>query len=60
MNDDIGNEMVRELGIAPALGVDDDQRFETLRRFHEEDAQRDAEKREAEKPDARTKPPGRS
>ncbi len=60
MNDDIGNEMVRELGIDPALGIDDDQRFETLRRFHEEDAQRDAEKREAKKPDAPTKPPGRS
>jgi len=54
MNDDIGSEMVRELGIGLALGVDDDQRFETLRRFHEEDAQRDAEK-----PDARTKPRGR-
>ncbi len=58
MNDDIGSEMVRELGIDPALGVDDDQRFETLRRFHEEDAQRDAEKREAAKPDARSKRPG--
>lgn len=59
MNDDIGSEMVRELGIDPALGVDDDQRFETLRRFHEEDAQRDAEKREAEKHDAGTKRPDR-
>ena len=52
MNDDIGHKMVRELGIDPALDVDDDQRLETLRRFHDEDAKRDAEKDEppAEKP----------
>ena len=52
MDDDIGHKMVRELGIDPALDVDDDQRLETLRRFHDEDAQRDAEKHEpsAEKP----------
>ncbi|MHB8148497.1 MAG: hypothetical protein ACYDGM_14705 [Vulcanimicrobiaceae bacterium] len=48
MNDDIGHEIVRELGIAPALDVDDDQRLETLRRFHEEDAQREAEHQQPE------------
>jgi len=42
---DVGQKIVHDLGIAPSLDVDDDQRFEKLREFHEEDAQREAAQR---------------
>lgn len=42
---DIGDEIVHDLGIAPALDVDDDQRFEKLREFHAEDSEREAAER---------------
>ena len=38
-------EMVEELGIDPAAGVDDRQRFELLREWHRDDAERDREKK---------------
>ena len=40
---DIGSEMVRELGIDPAADVDDRQRFELLREWHRQDAERTEE-----------------
>ena len=43
MDNDVINEMNREEGVGEALGVDDDQRFEQLRRSHEEDAETDDE-----------------
>ena len=43
---DIPHEINRELFLDPAIDVDDDQEFETLRRFHEEDADREASQRE--------------
>jgi hypothetical protein len=45
-----GEEMVSELGIAPAVDVDADQRAELLRRWHEEDAEKDAENKGEDKP----------
>lgn len=36
----VGEEMVRELGIDPAAGVDSNQRFELLRAWHREDAEK--------------------
>jgi hypothetical protein len=36
-------EMIAELGIDPALEVDSDQRAELLRRWHREDAEKDAQ-----------------
>jgi hypothetical protein len=41
MDNDVINEMNREEGVGEALEVDDDQRFEQLRRSHEEDAETD-------------------
>ncbi len=38
---DIGPEMVSELGIEPGVDVDDRQRFELLREWHRQDAERD-------------------
>jgi hypothetical protein len=43
MDNDVINEMNREEGVGEALGVDDDQRFEQLRRSHEQDAETDDE-----------------
>lgn len=43
MDNDVINEMNREEGVGEALGVDDDQRFEQLRREHGEDAETDDE-----------------
>jgi len=40
---DTGSEMVRELGIEPGADVDDRQRFELLREWHRQDAERDEE-----------------
>ena len=37
---DVGAEMVKELGIDPAAGVDSNQRFELLRKWHREDAEK--------------------
>jgi hypothetical protein len=45
-DEDPAGEMIRELGIDPALDVDADQRAELLRRWHQEDAERDAERKE--------------
>jgi hypothetical protein len=42
----IPEEMVDELGIDPAAGVDDRQRFELLREWHRRDAERDEEQKE--------------
>jgi hypothetical protein len=44
-DEDPAAEMVHELGIDPALEVDSDQRAELLRRWHQEDAERDAERK---------------
>ena len=42
MDDDTaGSDMVRELGINPGADVDDRQRFELLREWHRQDAERD-------------------
>ena len=41
MDNDVVNEMNREEGVGEALNVDDDQRFEQLRRSHQEDAEAD-------------------
>ena len=41
---DVGEEMVEELGIDPAAGVDSNQRAELLREWHREDAERDEER----------------
>jgi hypothetical protein len=38
-------EMVSELGLDPALDVDSDQRAELLRRWHEEEAAKEAERK---------------
>jgi hypothetical protein len=43
---DTGSEMVRELGIEPGADVDDRQRFELLREWHRQDAERDEENEE--------------
>ena len=40
-DDDVGSQMVRDLGLDPGLDVDDDQEFETLRELQEEDAEKD-------------------
>jgi hypothetical protein len=37
MDNDVINEMNREEGVGEALNVDDDQRFEQLRRAHLEE-----------------------
>ncbi|HEV7179370.1 MAG TPA: hypothetical protein VGN11_05835 [Candidatus Baltobacteraceae bacterium] len=42
---DVPHEINRELFLDPALEIDDNEEFETLRRFHEEDAERDEEAR---------------
>ncbi len=47
---DIPHEINRELFLDPAIDVDDDQEFETLRRFHEEEAERDEDAKEQKKP----------
>ena len=47
---DAGEEMVSELGIDPAVDIDDRQRYELLREWHKEDAEKaEAEKHRAEK-----------
>jgi hypothetical protein len=38
-------EMIQDLGLDPALDVDSDQRAELLRRWHEEDANKDDQER---------------
>jgi hypothetical protein len=45
----INEEMVSELGIDPALDVDSDQRAELLRRWHEEQAAKDEERKDQPK-----------
>ena len=52
---DIPHKINRELFLDPAIDVDDDQEFETLRRFHEEEAEREATQRE-EDANAQKKP----
>jgi hypothetical protein len=49
MDNDIINEMNREMGVGEALGVDDNQMFEQLREEHEEDAEADEEARKDRK-----------
>ncbi|HTA40162.1 MAG TPA: hypothetical protein VK760_13845 [Candidatus Acidoferrales bacterium] len=43
MDNDVINEMNREEGVGEALNVDDDQRFEQLRKSHLEDIEADDE-----------------
>ncbi len=53
MNDrNVGEEMVSELGIDPALDIDTDQRAELLRSWHDEDetAEEEREKDRQERP----------
>lgn len=38
---DIPHEINRELFLNPAIDVDDDQEFETLRELHEEESKRE-------------------
>lgn len=40
-----GEQMVEDLGMAPALDVDDNQRAELLREWHHRDAEADAKKK---------------
>lgn len=47
---DIGTEMVEELGIAPAAGIDDRQRYELLRQWHQEPAKDDEDGEKTPKP----------
>jgi hypothetical protein len=44
-DEDPAAEMIHDLGLDPALDVDSDQRAELLRRWHEEDAAKDAEQK---------------
>jgi hypothetical protein len=44
MDEDV-TDMAEELGIAPASDVDDRQRYELLRSWHEEDAKREADEK---------------
>lgn len=39
-------EMVEDLGIDPPASVDDRQRFDLLRKWHREDAQRETEEKD--------------
>ncbi|HEY5349050.1 MAG TPA: hypothetical protein VIJ64_04930 [Candidatus Lustribacter sp.] len=41
---DPAEQMISDLGLNPALDVDSDQRAELLRSWHEQDAEKDAEK----------------
>jgi hypothetical protein len=52
---DPAEEMISELGIAPGLDVDSDQRAELLQRWHEADAEKAAERKRKEH-DERKKP----
>lgn len=50
---DPAESMISDLGLDPALDIDSDQRAELLRRWHEEDAEKDAERRSDQKPESR-------
>ena len=52
---DAGEEIVHDLGLDPSIDIDSDQRAELLQRWHQEDAERERERKEAEK----KKPPHR-
>jgi hypothetical protein len=46
---DPAEQMISDLGLDPALDVDSDQRAELLRSWHQQDAEKDAQRKRDQK-----------